>query len=32
MRNLTASIQAKLKELATSEKKSYQIILTRYFQ
>lgn len=32
MKNLTASIQAKLKELAASEKKSYQLILTRYFQ
>jgi predicted nucleotidyltransferase component of viral defense system len=32
MKNLTASIQAKLKQIANSEKKSYQLILTRYFQ
>jgi hypothetical protein len=32
MKNLTASIQFKLKQLANQETKSYQLILTRYFQ
>jgi predicted nucleotidyltransferase component of viral defense system len=32
MRNLTASIQTKLKQVAAEEKKSYQLILTRFFQ
>jgi predicted nucleotidyltransferase component of viral defense system len=32
MRNLTASIQTKLKQVAAAEQKSYQLILTRFFQ
>jgi predicted nucleotidyltransferase component of viral defense system len=32
MRNLIASIQTKLKQLAAAENKSYQLILTRFFQ
>lgn len=32
MRNLIASIQTKLKQVAATEKKSYQLILTRFFQ
>ncbi len=32
MRNLIASIQTKLKQLAAAEKKTYQLILTRFFQ
>ncbi len=32
MRNLIASIQTKLKHVAATEQKSYQLILTRFFQ
>jgi predicted nucleotidyltransferase component of viral defense system len=32
MRNLIASIQTKLKQIAATEKLSYQLILTRFFQ
>ena len=32
MKNLIASIQFQLKQLANQERRSYQLILTRYFQ